>query len=79
MSCDHRITKDDLAELQSQLSDLFSEMMFHMTPRQKVRQRKVQKILSDVQWHYGPPITCEKVEPDDSGTEQEQQDEGPEE
>ena len=60
---DHRITQEDLADLEHELSSLFTEMMFELNNiRQKRRIRVVQNILNNVRWHYGPPLEVERIE-----------------
>jgi len=45
----------DLAELERVIPDIAEALMVHMSGRQKTQLRRVQAILSNVRWNYGPP------------------------
>lgn len=62
-----QIYEDDLASLERVLPELSDAMIDNLTPRLKTQLRRVQKILSDVRWNYGPPAHVETVldDPDD--------------
>ena len=66
MSKLYRINEDDLAELERTLP-VFSDALFTtMNAALKIKFRRVQKILSDVRWSYGPPSHVERVSDDDT-------------
>jgi hypothetical protein len=50
-----RITEPDLAELERVLPQLADAMMSHLNPRLRIQWRRVQQIVCDVRWDYGPP------------------------
>ena len=63
-----RIEEDDLAELERTLPEFADALLTLMNSRLRVKIRRVQKILSDVRWSYGPPSHVEQVadnEPED--------------
>lgn len=62
MSKMYRIEEDDLAELERTLPAIADAMLIHMNPRLATQFRRVQKILSDVRWSYGPPSHVERVD-----------------
>lgn len=51
-----QIKESDLAELEHVLPEIVSAMMGLMNDnRLKVQWRKVQEIIKNVRWNYGPP------------------------
>lgn len=56
-----RIEEDDLAELERTLPELSDALFTQMNGRLRVKIRRIQKILSDVRWSYGPPSNIERV------------------
>lgn len=71
MSKMYRIEEDDLAELERTLPQFVDVMFGNVNPRVATQLRRVQKILSDVRWSYGPPSHVERidVEPRDESYE----------
>jgi Tfp pilus assembly ATPase PilU len=61
MSSLFQIYEDDLVDLERILPSLADAMTSSLTPRLKTQLRRVQKILSDVRWNYGPPSHVETV------------------
>lgn len=59
-----QITEDDLADLERIMPRIADEMMVHLTARTKIGLRRIQKILSDVRWNYGPPGEVEVIQCD---------------
>lgn len=55
----HQIYADDLADLERILPQLSDAMMPILNNRLRVQLRRVQKILTDVRWNYGPPDEVE--------------------
>lgn len=66
MSKLYRIEEEDLAELERTLPVFADALFTQMDSRLRIKVRRVQKILSDVRWSYGPPSHVERVdtEPD---------------
>lgn len=60
----HQITEDNLGELERTIPQLAEELMTNLSTRHKVQLRRVQRILSDVRWNYGPPSQVATVDPD---------------
>lgn len=58
-----QITADDLSELERVLPEFADALAptAGYTPRVRAQLRRVQKILSDVRWGYGPPTAVERV------------------
>lgn len=50
-----QINEDDLAELERTLPRMADQMMETMDNCTRVQLRRVQTILSNVRWNYGPP------------------------
>lgn len=50
-----QIKEDDLGALEAALPQLADALMPVLNNRVRVQLRRVQKILSDVRWDYGPP------------------------
>ena len=49
-----QIYEDDLAELERVLPEVTDTLAQHLDNRQRVQLRRVQVILSNVRWNYGP-------------------------
>jgi len=56
-----QIHEDDLAELERTLPQLADALMSSLTNRLRSQIRRVQTILSNVRWNYGPPSDVEIV------------------
>ncbi len=67
MSRLYQIYEDDLAELERTLPQLADAMTPSLDNRLRVQWRRVQTILSNVRWNYGPPTDVEVIEPDGTG------------
>lgn len=52
----------DLAELERVIPDIAEALMVHLSGRQKTQLRRVQAILSNVRWNYGPPSEVEVID-----------------
>lgn len=50
-----QIHEEDLAELESTLPKLADRLFDQMDGRTRTQIRRVQNILSNVRWSYGPP------------------------
>jgi hypothetical protein len=63
-----QVSEDDLAELERVIPDLGELLAFStdMDAKTRVQLRRVQKILSDVRWNYGPPSDVTVVQPGES-------------
>ncbi len=57
-----QINEDDLAVLESILPQFADALMPVLTNKERVQIRRVQSILSDVRWNYGPPTEIEEVQ-----------------
>lgn len=66
MSKLYRIEDEDLAELERTLPEFADALLTQLDNRLRIKIRRVQKILSDVRWSYGPPSHIERIdtEPD---------------
>jgi hypothetical protein len=53
-----QIAEPDLAELERVLPQIADAMMAQLNPRLRVQWRKVQEIVTNVRWNYGPPLEC---------------------
>jgi hypothetical protein len=67
MSRQFQISEDDLAELERMIPDLCGDMMplftnRELAPRLRTQLRRIQSILSDVRWRYGPPEAVEVID-----------------
>jgi hypothetical protein len=58
-----QITNDDLVELERVLPELSESLAVteEYSPRIRSQLRRVQTILSNVRWGYGPPTHVERV------------------
>jgi hypothetical protein len=67
MSRQFQISEADLADLERILPDLCWDMMplftnRELAPRLRTQLRRVQAILSEVRWGYGPPQQVEAID-----------------
>lgn len=60
-----QIYEDDLSALEETLPQLADALMPLLNNKLRVQIRRVQKILSDVRWDYGPPTDVEVIPVDD--------------
>ena len=56
-----QIHEDDLSALEKTLPQLADALMPVLNNKLRVQVRRVQKILSDVRWDYGPPSEIEVI------------------
>ncbi len=56
-----QIREDDLCALESMLPDLLWFKPELLTPRQKIKWRKIMEILTNVRWNDGPPAQCFRI------------------
>lgn len=60
-----QITEDDLAELERTLPRILDRMYSMLGKSQpgsnqlRTQWRRIQQIVADVRWNYGPPLDCE--------------------
>lgn len=59
-----QIREDDLATLESTLPQFADALYPRMDNRLRAQIRRVQKILADVRWNYGPPRDVELIPAD---------------
>jgi hypothetical protein len=64
-----QINEDDLGELERILPQLAEAMTPALNNRLRVQLRRVQVILSNVRWNYGPPSEVTII-PADGGADQ---------
>lgn len=57
----YQISADDLAELERTLPEIADRLYPSMDNRLRVQLRRVQTILSNVRWNYGPPSEVEVI------------------
>ncbi|HWL95129.1 MAG TPA: hypothetical protein VNT79_16535 [Phycisphaerae bacterium] len=60
-----QIHDDDLSDLERTLPEIADRLMCSMDNALRIKLRRVQKILSDVRWNYGPPAHVEKIVDDE--------------
>ncbi len=60
-----QIKEDDLGALEATMPQLADALMPVLNNRLRVQLRRVQQVLSDVRWNYGPPSDVEIISPDD--------------
>lgn len=60
-----QIHEDDLSALEKTLPQLADALMPVLNNKLRVQIRRVQKILSDVRWDYGPPSEIEVIPVDE--------------
>jgi len=64
-----QITEDDLADLERIVPDLADALATpSLDNAMRVRIRRIQKVLSDVRWNYGPPAEVDVVPVDDQAS-----------
>ena len=56
-----QINEEDLSELERTLPQFADAMMPVLDNRLRVQIRRVQTILTNVRWDYGPPTEVEKI------------------
>lgn len=64
-----QIHGDDMATLEELLPELMWFRPDLQTARQKVQWRRVQQIIWNVRWNYGPPLECHRIPASDEPTE----------
>jgi len=57
----YRITEDDLAELERTMPKVFDRLYPQMDNTLRVQFRRVQEIIVNVRWKYGPPEQVEII------------------
>lgn len=62
-----QIYEEDLQELERVLPDLTERLAAHLTARQRTQIHRVQTILSNVRWNYGPPREVHRIDCGDEG------------
>ena len=60
-----QIKEDDLGALEATMPQLADALMPVLNNRLRVQLRRVQQVLSDVRWGYGPPSEVHIISPDD--------------
>ena len=60
-----QIKEDDLGALEAALPRLADALMPVLNNRLRVQLRRVQQVLSNVRWNYGPPSEVQIISPDD--------------
>jgi hypothetical protein len=63
-----QIYEEDLTELERALPEFSDRLMGLLDNRLRTQLRRVQTILSNVRWNYGPPSHVEKIAADDEPT-----------
>ena len=63
-----QISETDLSELEHLMPELMRANAVAQNPREKTQWRRVQKILCDVRWNYGPWLECDRVATGDDDT-----------
>lgn len=58
----YQITEDDLADLEKLVPQLADVLMDRLDNTLRVKIRRLQKILSDVRWNYGPPTDVQIID-----------------
>lgn len=58
-----QIKEDDLADLERILPDLIGGPPGALDNAYRTKIRRVQKIVQDIRWNYGPHVLMEKVPP----------------
>lgn len=57
-----QIYEEDLQELERVLPDLTDALAEHLTARQRTQIHRVQSILTNVRWNYGPPRNVQRID-----------------
>ena len=60
-----QIKEDDLGALEATLPQLTDALIPVLNNKLRVQLRRVQQVLSDVRWNYGPPSEVQIISPDD--------------
>jgi hypothetical protein len=63
-----QINENDLATLEHVLPELLMRMYPYLDARTKSQWRKVQQVLVDVRWNYGPPLEVHVIPADGDTT-----------
>lgn len=63
-----QIHDDDLSDLERTLPEITDRLIGSMDNALRIKIRRVQKILSNVRWGYGPPSHVEKISLDGETT-----------
>lgn len=63
----YQITEDDLGALEREIPKIVDALYSTMDNRLRVKIRKVQQVLSDVRWNYGPPSQVTNIPVDGGG------------
>lgn len=58
----HQIYESDLADLERMLPQLLDAAYPHLTPKDRTQWRRIQTILMNVRWNYGPPGQVEIID-----------------
>ncbi len=56
-----QISESDLAELESTLPLIVDRLYPQMDNRLRSQVRRIQRVLTDVRWNYGPPREVEAI------------------
>lgn len=62
MSRLYQIHEQDLADLEQLMPVICESIGRELDSAEKIRVRRIQKILSDVRWNYGPHSEVENIE-----------------
>ena len=60
-----QIYEDDLADLERALPEVCDRLKDRLDNRTRTHIRRIQTILSNVRWNYGPPSEIHKIEPNE--------------
>lgn len=60
-----QIYEDDLSELERTIPQFANALMPALNNRLRTQLRRIQEILSNVRWNYGPPTEVETLPHDD--------------
>lgn len=60
-----QIYEDDLADLERVLPEIIESLAVHLTPRIRTQVSRVQTILMNVRWNYGPPTNVKRISADE--------------
>ena len=64
MSKMFQIREEDLADLEHTLPELLDATYPSLTNRMRTQWRRVQEVLKNVRWNYGPPTEVKLVDED---------------
>lgn len=62
----YQVNENDLGELERVLPQIAESLITVMSNRDRVHLRRVQSILSNVRWGYGPPTNVQIIPADDT-------------